>query len=105
MHNLGGCLTFDGIFKQGREINFKQHGRSGYKSLSNGCREAKCQQMLSEEVAYVKTPGILLGDNEGCEFLVKNKQVSLRIKHIDIAMHSIREFSQRTWKESLVARL
>ena len=48
--------------------------------------------MLLEEIAYVKTPGVLLEDNEGCEFLVKNKQVSSRTKHIDIAMHSIREF-------------
>ena len=31
-------------------------------------------------------------DNEGCEYLVKNKQVSSRTKHIHIAMHSIREF-------------
>ena len=31
-------------------------------------------------------------DNKGCESLVKNKQVSSRTKHIDIAMHSIREF-------------
>ena len=52
----------------------------------------KFQQMLLEEIAYVITPGILGEDNEGCEFLVKNKQVSSRTKHIDIAMHSIREF-------------
>jgi len=44
--------------------------------------------MLLEEIAYVKTPGIWLEDNEGCEFLVKNKQVSLRT----VAMHSIQEF-------------
>jgi len=41
---------------------------------------------------YIKTPGILLEDNEGCEFLVNNKQVSSRTKHIDIAMHSFSEF-------------
>ena len=47
--------------------------------------------MLLEEIVYVKTPGILLEDNERCKFLVKNKQVDSRTKHIDIAMHSIRE--------------
>ena len=52
----------------------------------------KFQQMLLEEIAYVETPGILLEDNKGCEFLVKNKQVSSRTKHIEIAEHSIREF-------------
>ena len=50
--------------------------------------EVKFQQMLLEEIAYVKTPGIWLEDNEGCEFLVKKKQVSLRT----VAMHSIQEF-------------
>ena len=67
-----------------------------YKSLSNGGREAKFQHMLLEEITYIKTPGILFEDNEGCEFLVKNKQVRSRTKHNDIAMHIIREFVPRT---------
>ena len=60
--------------------------------MSSGEREMKFLQILLEEIAFVKTPGILFEDNEGCEFLVKNKQVSSRTKHIDIAMHTIREF-------------
>ena len=56
-----------------------------YKSLSNGGREAKIQQMLSEEIAYIKPPGISFEDNEGCEFLVKNKQVSSMDHYINIS--------------------
>jgi len=41
----------------------------------------------------VKNPGILLEDNEGCEFLVKKNQGSSRTKHIDIAMYSIKVLS------------
>jgi hypothetical protein len=48
--------------------------------------------MLGDTELVELRPSVLLEDNEGCEFLVKNKQVSSRTKHIDIAMHSIREF-------------
>ena len=90
LHTLGGCLT--SFSSKGEKSISNSTVESEYKSLSNGGREVKFQQMLLEEIAYVKTPAILLEDNEGCEFLVKNKQVSSRTKHIDIAMHSIREF-------------
>ena len=90
LHTLGGCLT--AFTSKGEKSISNSTAEAEYKSLSNGGREAKFQQMLLAEIAFIKTPGILLEDNEGCEFLVKNKQVSSRTKHIDIAMHSIREF-------------
>ncbi len=55
--------------------------------------------MLLEEIAYIKTPGILFADNEGCEFLIKNKQVSSRTKYIDIIMHTIRKFCSENSRE------
>ena len=90
IHTLGGCLT--AFSSRGEKSISNSTAESEYKSLSSGGREMKFQQMLLEEIAHVETPGILGEDNEGCEFLVKNKQVSSRTKHIDIAMHSIREF-------------
>jgi len=90
IHTLGGCLT--AFQSKGEKSISNSTAESEYKSLSSGGREMKFQQMLLEEIAYVQTPGIMLEDNEGCEFLVKNKQVSSRTKHIDIATHSIREF-------------
>ena len=90
LHTLGACLT--AFSSRGEKSISNSTAESEYKSLSNGGREQKFQEILLEEIAYVKTPGILLEDNEGCEFMVKNKQVSSRIKHIDIAMNSIREY-------------
>ena len=90
LHTLGGCLT--AFSSRGEKSISNSSTESKYKSLSSGGREMKFQQMLLEEIAYVITPGILGEDNEGCAFLVKHKQVSSRTKHIDIAMHSIREF-------------
>jgi len=65
LYNLGGCLTANS--SKGEKSISNSTAEAEYKSLSNGGREAKFQQMLLEEIAYVKTPGILLEDNEGCE--------------------------------------
>ena len=93
LHTVGGCLT---AFSSNSEKSISNStAEAEYKSLSNGGQEVKFQQMLMEEIAFDYIPGILFEDNEGCAFLVKNKQVSSRTKHIDIAMHSIREFCSR----------
>jgi len=47
--------------------------------------------MFLEEVFYVTTPGIMLEDNMGCIFLIRNKQMGSRTKAIQIRMHWIRE--------------
>jgi hypothetical protein len=39
----------------------------------------------------VKLPGVLLEDNTGAIFLIKNQQVGVRTKHIDVRWHWIRE--------------
>ena len=93
LHTIGGCLT--AFSSKGEKSISNSTAEAEYKSLSNGGREVKFQQMLLEEIAFVHTPGILFEDNEGCAFLTKNKQVSSRTKHIDIAIHSIREFCSR----------
>jgi len=55
----------------------------------------KFQQMLLEEIASVKLPGIIFEDNNGAKFLVRNKQVTMRTKHIDVRYHFVREFCNR----------
>ena len=40
----------------------------------------------------VDIPGVIYEYNGGTIFLLKNKQVSHRTKHIDVAAHFIREF-------------
>jgi len=97
IHTLGGCIT--AFSSRGEKSISNSTAESEYKSLSSGGREMKFQQMLLEEIAFVETHGILLEDNEGCEFMVKNKQVSSRTKHIEIAEHSIREFCTENTEE------
>ena len=60
--------------------------------LSNAAKEMKFEQMLVEEIASVKLPGIIFEDNSGVIFLVRNKQVTMRTKHIDVRYHFVREF-------------
>ena len=88
LHSLGACLT--AFSSRGDKSISNSTAESKYKSLRNGGREQKFQQMFLEEIAYVKTPEILLEYNEGCEIMLKNKQVSSRTKHIDNAIYSIR---------------
>ena len=38
---------------------------------------------------------MILEDNEGENFLSKNKQVSQRTKHIDLRYHFLREFTEK----------
>jgi hypothetical protein len=48
-------------------------------------------QMLMTELGECEYPGIILEDNTGAIFLVKNQQVGQRTKHIDVRYHFIRE--------------
>ena len=47
--------------------------------------------MLLDEVELTKRPAIILEDNEGVIFFVKNQVVSERTKHIDVRHHFLRE--------------
>ena len=90
LHTLGGCLT--DFSSRGQKSVSLSSTESEYKSLCSASKEMKFQQMLLDEIASVKLPGILLEDNTGAIFLVKNKQVGMRTKHIDVQYHFVREF-------------
>jgi hypothetical protein len=55
-----------------------------YRSLESGATQANFLQQLPEEIAECKNPGIILEDNTGAIFLVKNQQVGSQTKHIDV---------------------
>jgi hypothetical protein len=46
---------------------------------------------LQECVFEVILPGILMEDTTGAIFLIKNQQVGVQTKHIDVRWHWIRE--------------
>ena len=62
-----------------------------YYALTTAAQEVIFTQQLLSEISQPILPGILLEDNTGAIFLVKNKQVSSRTKHISIRQHFIRE--------------
>jgi hypothetical protein len=57
--------------------------------------EIKFIQMLLEEIfpEIDSKPATLLEDNTGCLYLIENKAVGSRTKHINIKMHHIREMT------------
>ena len=62
-------------------------------------------QQLLLEIADCETPGIILEDNTGAIFLVKNQQeVGSRTKHIDVRHHYIREMRERGEVEVMFVR-
>ena len=61
-----------------------------YVALSTTCKDVVYTQNLLREILYIKVPGIVLEDNTGAIYLVRNKQVGNRTKHIEIRHHWIR---------------
>jgi hypothetical protein len=60
-------------------------------SASKGLQEVLFSEMLVRELSGVFLTAIILEDNAGAMFLVKNQQVGARTKHIDARHHFIRE--------------
>jgi hypothetical protein len=56
---------------------------------ASGAQEVKFLQMLLSKIMYFEQPVILLEDNTGAIFLLKNSHVGQRTKHIDICWHFI----------------
>jgi hypothetical protein len=63
--------------------------------------EMKFLQMLLDEIYFVKKPGILIEDNTGCIFLIRNPQVGSRTKHIDVKYLFVRK-EQETKQMSVI---
>jgi hypothetical protein len=66
-----------------------------YTAASICCQEILFCQMLLREIAYSVDPAIMLEDNTGAIFLIKNQQVSQRTKHIDVKWHFLREHHEK----------
>jgi hypothetical protein len=82
IHTLGGTIT--NWLSKTQESTTLSSCEAEYVSLASGAQEVKFVQMLLNEVLKCTTPGILMEDNTGAIYLVKNQQVSACTKHIDI---------------------
>jgi hypothetical protein len=93
IHTLGGTMT--NWLSKTQESTTLSSTEAEYVSLASGAQEVKFVQMLLNEVLVCTMPGILMEDNTGAIYLVKNQQVSARTKHIDIRWHFIRELYEK----------
>jgi hypothetical protein len=65
---------------------------AGYVSLlASGTSKCKFLQQVLQEIEFCTMLGILLEDNMGSIYLVKNQQVGQRTKHITMWWHFIWE--------------
>jgi len=93
---LGGMIT-TWVSKTQNSVTLSST-EAEYVSLASCAQEVIFMQMLLDEVWHCKKPGLIYEDNTGAIFLVKNAQVGLRTKHIDIRHHFIREL----WQKGLI---
>jgi hypothetical protein len=102
LHTVGGTLI-NWMSKTQASVTLSST-EAEYVSLASGATEVKFVQQLLEEIAECNTPGIIMEDNTGAIFLVKNQQVSSRTKHIDVRFHFIREMRERGGVDVLYIR-
>jgi len=90
---LGGG-TIMNWFSQTQRSTTLSSTEAEYCALATGAQDFVFQTMLLEEITGVRKPAILLEDNTGAIFLLKNQQVGARTKHIDVRHHFIRELHE-----------
>lgn len=62
-----------------------------YMAAASATKEALCLRTLLRDFGYLISPLTILGDNQACIKLLKNKMSSQRSKHIDVMHHFARE--------------
>jgi hypothetical protein len=93
IHTIGGTIV-NWISKTQESVTMSST-EAEYVSMASGACEVKFLQQLLNEIAFCTMPGILLEDNTGAIYLVRNQQVGQRTKHIDVRWHFIRELYER----------
>ena len=87
---LGGCIT-DWQSSTQQTVSLSS-AEAEYYSAAKGAQGIIFKNnLLTELFGKAVTPGMLIEDNEGCIFMVKNQSTSARTKHIDIRAHFMRE--------------
>jgi hypothetical protein len=102
VHTVGGTII-NWMSKTQASVTLSST-EAEYASLAAGATQVKFVQQLLEEIAECITPGIILEDNTGAIFLVKNQQVGSRTKHIDVRHHYIRQMRERGEVDVLFVR-
>jgi len=87
INTLGGMITSWSSKKQNTVTLSSTEAE--YLSMASCCQEVKFTNMLLKELLGDFKPAIVYEDNVGAIFLVKNQQVGVRTKHIDVCHHFI----------------
>lgn len=89
---VGGMLT--NMKSKTQTTTVLSTTESEYLAFAYCCQEMVFTQNLLREIWHSVEPGIVFGDNNGCLHLIKNEQVGIRTKHIDIRAHWIRSLTR-----------
>jgi hypothetical protein len=90
---LGGCIT--NWFSKTQKTVTLSSTEAEYVGVSKAAQEILFMLMLLDEFGECKRPALILEDNEGAIFLVKNQSVGERTKHIDVRYHFMRQHYER----------
>jgi hypothetical protein len=93
LHTLGGMITNWNCTTQ-KSVTLSST-EAEYVSMAKGLQEILFSQMLLKEIALCELSAVMLEDNTGAIFLVKNQQVGTRTKHIDVRYHFLREHFEK----------
>jgi hypothetical protein len=90
---LGGTLT--GWASRTQRSVTLSSTEAEYVALTSCCQDARYVQQMVQELTSIVLTAVLLEDNQGAIYLVRNQRVGQRTKHIDIRMHFIRELYEQ----------
>ncbi len=97
--NTGGIITL-GVgtimnwFLQMQQSTTLSSTEAEYCALATAAQDVMFQATLLEEIIGRRVLSVLLADNTGVIFLIKNQQVRPRMKHIDVRHHFLRELHE-----------
>jgi hypothetical protein len=93
LHTLGGMITNWNCTTQ-KSVTLSST-EAEYVSMAKGLQETLFSQMLLKEIAHCEISAVMLEDDTGAIFLVKNQQVGTRTKHIDMRYHFLMEHFEK----------
>ena len=102
LHTLGGMITNWSSRKQ--KTTTLSSTEAEYVSMAECTQEVMFTMQLLRELTGVTIAGIVYRDNVGLLFLVENKQVGQRTKHIDVRYHFIRQKKEEGMLHTLFCR-
>jgi hypothetical protein len=94
LHMLGGMITNWNCATQ-KSVTLSSTKAECVSMAKGLLQETLFSQMLLKEIGHCELSAVMLEDNAGAIFLVKNQQVGTQTKHIDVRCHFLREHFEK----------